>query len=58
MRANNYTYVGNDDDHQNQFDSRLDAAFGPRDRGFVRYSYYAEVEQPTTPFPNGSGLIS
>jgi len=55
--ANNYTYVGNDDDHQNQFDTRLDSAFDPRDRGFARYSYYAEVEQPTTPFPNGSGLI-
>jgi hypothetical protein len=56
--ANNYTYTGNDDDHQNQFDTRVDAAFGPRDRGFARYSYYAEVEQPVTPFPNGSGAIS
>jgi hypothetical protein len=56
--ANNYTYVGNDDDHQNQFDTRLDAAFGVRDRGFARYSYYSEVEQPATPFPSGSGLIS
>jgi hypothetical protein len=56
--ANNFTYVNNDDDHQNQFDTRVDAAFGPRDRGFARYSYYAEVEQPATPFPGGGGLIS
>lgn len=56
--ANNFAYVGNDDDHQNQFDTRVDAAFGKRDRGFARYSYYAEVEQPSTPFPDGGGLIS
>ncbi|HEV2646510.1 MAG TPA: TonB-dependent receptor [Acidobacteriaceae bacterium] len=56
--ANNYTHVSNDDDHQNQFDIRVDGAFSRRDRGFARYSYFSEVEQPATPFPNGGGLIS
>ena len=56
--ANNYTHLSNDDDHQNQFDVRIDGSFGPRDRGFARYSYYSEVEQPAAPFPNGGGLIS
>ncbi len=56
--ANNFSYVSDDDDHQNQFDTRVDGAFGSHDRGFVRYSYYAEVEQPATPFPGGGGLIS
>ncbi|ADV84139.1 TonB-dependent receptor [Terriglobus saanensis] len=56
--ANNYTRTANDDDHQNQFDLRLDAALGQHDRGFARYSYYNEVEQPVTPLPDGSGAIS
>ena len=56
--ANNFTYINHDDDHQNQFDARVDAAFGARDRGFARYSYYAEAEQPATPFPGGGGVIS
>jgi len=56
--ANNYTRTANDADHQNQFDLRLDAAITPRDRAFARYSYYNEVEQPVTPFPDGSGLVN
>ncbi len=56
--ANNYTRTANDDDHQNQFDLRVDAARGTRDRGFARYTYYAEVENPVTPLPDGSGVIS
>ncbi len=55
--ANNYTRTANDDDHQNQFDFRVDASAGARDRGFARYSYYQEVEQPVTPLPEGSGAI-
>ena len=31
--ANNYTRVGNDSDHQNQFDVRLDLVLSRRDRG-------------------------
>ena len=56
--ANNYVRTANDDDHQNQFDTRLDANFGTRDHGFVRYTYYNEVEQPVTPFPDGSGAVT
>lgn len=56
--ANNYSRTANDDDHQNQFDFRVDGARGLHDRAFARYSYYAEVENPVTPLPDGSGLIT
>ncbi len=53
--ANNYTRTANDADHQNQLDFRVDGAFRDKDRAFVRYSYYNEVEQPITYLPEGSG---
>lgn len=56
--ANNYTRVANDDDHQQQFDIRVDGAAGAHDRAFARYTFYHEVEQPATPLPDGSGAIS
>lgn len=56
--ANNYSRTANDDDHQNQFDFRVDGARRLRDRAFARYSYYAEVENPVTPLPDGSGLVT
>ena len=56
--ANNYTRTANDSDHQNQFDTRLDVAFGTRDHAFARYTYYNEVETPVTPFADGSGAIT
>jgi len=56
--ANNYTRVGEDEDHQNQFDTRVDMSKGHKDTAFGRYSYFHEVENPATPFPNGSGAIS
>jgi hypothetical protein len=56
--ANNYMRTADDDDHQNQFDIRVDGAIGQHDRAFGRYSYYNEVEQPVTPFPDGGGIIS
>ncbi len=56
--ANNYTRTANDADHQSQFDARIDGAFRARDRAFGRYTYYNEVENPVTPLPDGSGLIS
>ena len=56
--ANNYTRTANDADHQNQFDLRVDGAYRERDRAFVRYSYFSDVEQPVTPLPDGSGVIS
>ncbi|WP_419804927.1 carboxypeptidase regulatory-like domain-containing protein [Terriglobus sp.] len=56
--SSNYSRTGNDDDHQQQFDFRVDGAKGVHDRAFARYTYYSEVEQPVTPFPEGSGAIS
>lgn len=56
--ANNYVRTANDADHQNQFDIRVDGLLSEQDRAFGRYSYYNEVEQPVTPFPDGSGVIS
>jgi hypothetical protein len=53
--ANNYVRTANDADHQNQFDVRMDAALGLHDRGFGRYSYFSDVEQPITALPDGSG---
>ncbi|HZL52173.1 MAG TPA: carboxypeptidase-like regulatory domain-containing protein [Terracidiphilus sp.] len=56
--ANNYTRTANDADHQGQFDFRIDGAFRTSDRAFGRYTFYNEVEQPVTPLPDGSGLLS
>lgn len=56
--TNNYVRVGNDVDHQNQFDIRLDAQLSANDHGFARYTYFHDVEQPVTPLPDGSGVIS
>jgi hypothetical protein len=57
-KANNYSRTANDADHQNQFDLRVDGSAGSHDPGFVRYSYYHDVEQPVTPLPDGSGAIT
>jgi hypothetical protein len=56
--ANNYTRTANDADHQSQFDVRIDGALRSSDRAFGRYTFYKEVEQPVTPLPDGSGLLS
>jgi len=56
--ANNYVRVGNDIDHQNQFDVRLDAQLSANDHGFARYTYFHDVEDPVTPLPDGSGVIT
>jgi len=57
-KANNYSRTANDADHQNQFDFRVDGSAGKRDLAFGRYSYFSEVEQPVTPFRDGSGAIT
>ena len=56
--ANNYSRTANDADHQNQFDFRVDGAYREKDRAFGRYSYFSDVEQPVTPFPDGSGAVT
>jgi hypothetical protein len=56
--TNNYVRIGNDIDHLNQFDIRFDAQITNRDHAFARYTYFHDVEQPVTPLPDGSGVIS
>ncbi len=56
--ANNYTRIADDLDHQSQFDVRVDGEFRKNDLGFVRYSYFNDVDQPATPFADGSGTVS
>ncbi|HWC20180.1 MAG TPA: TonB-dependent receptor [Terriglobales bacterium] len=56
--ANNYVRTANDADHQSQLDVRVDGLLAAHDRAFGRYSYFHDVEQPVTPFPDGSGAIS
>lgn len=56
--VNNYSRTANDADHQNQFDARVDVALGARDRGFARYSYFHDVENPVTPFAGIGGAIT
>jgi hypothetical protein len=56
--ANNFTLVGNDQDHQNQFDTRVDHKFSDRNQTFGRYSYFHDVDQPVPFLPDGSGNIT
>jgi len=56
--ANNYTRVGNESDHQDQGDFRVDHLFSPRDKVFGRYSYALGIQDPVTPFPDGSGALT
>ena len=58
LAANNYVRTGLDSDHQNQFDTRLDYTAGRRDRAFVRYTYFHDVENPVYPLLSGSGAIT
>jgi len=56
--ANNFTLVGNDQDHQNQFDTRVDHKLSDQDQTFGRYSYFHDVDQPVPFLPDGSGNIT
>lgn len=56
--ANNFTQVGNEQDHQNQFDTRVDHKFSVKDQTFGRYSYFHDVDQPVPFLPDGSGNIT
>lgn len=56
--ANNFTLVDNDQEHQNQFDVRVDQKISDRDQIFGRYSYFKDVDQPVPFLPDGSGLIT
>jgi hypothetical protein len=56
--ANNFTRSGVEPDNQDQFDTRLDHYFTPRQRAFVRYSYLRDDDTPVTPLPDGSGSLT
>jgi hypothetical protein len=56
--ANNFTRSGVEPDNQDQFDTRLDQYFTPRQRAFVRYSYLRDDDTPVTPLPDGSGALT
>ena len=56
--SNNFTLVGNDQDHQNQFDTRIDHKFSDHNQTFGRYSYFHDVDQPVPFLPDGSGNIT
>jgi Carboxypeptidase regulatory-like domain len=56
--ANNFVFVGNDQDHQNQFDARVDHRLSEANQAFGRYSYFHDVDQPVPFLPDGSGNIT
>jgi Carboxypeptidase regulatory-like domain/TonB dependent receptor-like, beta-barrel len=56
--SNNFTLVDNDQDHQNQFDTRIDHKFSDHNQTFGRYSYFHDVDQPVPFLPDGSGNIT
>jgi hypothetical protein len=56
--ANNYVRTDVEPDSQDQFDVRVDRYFGSHHRVFGRYSYWHDDDNPVTPLPDGSGLLS
>lgn len=50
--ANNYRRIGNDDSTANQFGTRLDHHFTPRQRVFARYAYLRDRSTRLTPLPS------
>ncbi len=56
--ANNFARTAVESDSQDQFDTRLDRSFGMRHRVFGRYSYFRDDDNPVSPLPGGSGLVS
>jgi hypothetical protein len=56
--ANNYSRVANYFTHTNQFDTRVDGKFRKNDQGFVRYTYFNDVQQQAMFLPDGSGSIT
>lgn len=56
--ANNFVRAGVEPDSPDQFDGRIDRIFGAKHRVFTRYSYLRDDDDPVTPLPDGSGLIS
>ena len=56
--ANNYRRIANETQNQNQWDARLDHAFGAADSVFARFSSARDVSDPAPPLPDGSGNLT
>ena len=56
--ANNFVFVGNDQDHQNQLTLVWTTNFPRPIMTFGRYSYFHDVDQPVPFLPDGSGNIT
>jgi hypothetical protein len=56
--ANNYVRTANEITNQDQFGFRLDHTINRNQRIFGRYEYLRDDSLPSTPFPDGSGLIT
>jgi Carboxypeptidase regulatory-like domain/TonB dependent receptor len=56
--ANNYVRTANETTNQDQFGFRLDHKISRNQRIFGRYEYLRDDSLPSTPFPDGSGLIT
>ena len=56
--ANNYVRTANETTNQDQFGLRLDHNLNRNQRVFARYEYLRDHSLPSTPLPDGSGLIT
>jgi hypothetical protein len=56
--ANNYVRTANETTNQDQFGVRLDHNLNRTQRVFGRYEYLRDHSLPSTPLPDGSGLIT
>ena len=56
--ANNYVRTANETTDQDQFGLRLDHNLNRNQRIFGRYEYLRDQSLPSTPLPDGSGLIT
>jgi Carboxypeptidase regulatory-like domain len=56
--ANNYVRTANEVTNQDQFGFRLDHELNRNQRIFGRYEYLRDHSLPSTPFSDGSGLIT
>jgi hypothetical protein len=56
--SNNYTRTGTETDKQDQGDFRIDRRLSSRDQVFARISYALALQDPVSPFPDGSGTLT
>ncbi|MGH9427500.1 MAG: carboxypeptidase regulatory-like domain-containing protein, partial [Terriglobia bacterium] len=56
--VNNYRRVANEEQHQDQFDIRIDHRFSERAQLFGRISSFRDFTDPVTPLPDGSGNLT